>query len=317
MLRPQQTTDEETVAKAVRKWPPSLQSVRWRGLPRPVQWLLAGVAFLFVWYVVLGTLLVGIKVDTSLRANRELLPAGGSVAVGMLGTIVESQIEGRSAFAANDPFFYPTAFARRTSAFQTQIISMSRAISETLAVSYSSPDLDMAVQALSVPPQQWWVSGSWPFLNLPAERHYQAAVAALGTFNHHLASNRAAQPPSLPGALDEGSRAILQAVHQQLSEEAEQGDRILRGLEKRSVSTQLARARGTAYAATMILRGVQEDNADMVRASGQAVRWGEARDALDQAATHDPLVASNRELRTIGYSLLIANNAIRAILSGE
>lgn len=322
MTEKPQISDTETVTEGSRKWRPSLKSfsiksLHWRSLPQPVQWVLLGLGFLFVWYAVLGTLLAGIKVDTSLRANRELLPAGGSVAVGMLGTIVESQIEGRSAFAANDPFFYPTAFARRTSAFQSQIIATSLAVSETLAISHSSPDLDVAVRALSVSPQQWWVSAHWPFLTLPAERHYQVAIGALGTFNHHLAANRASQTPVRAGELGDGSRAVLQALQRQLSAEAEEGDRILRGLEKRSPAIQLARARGTAYAAAMVLRGVQEDNADAVRASGQAIRWGEARDALDQAAAYDPLFASGRELRTIGYSLLIANNAIRVILSGE
>lgn len=293
----------------------------WAALPAPLRWIAIGLVALFLWYGVLGAFMAGIRTDVALRPSREMLPTDGSVTVGMLGALLEAQVDGPGAFAANDPFFYPTGFARKTAAFETRVIDGVRSTAQALATRHPSKDLDTAVGELSVPANQWWISLRWPFFAFPAERHYQAAIAALGAFNRDLAGGEGSvsrKGEALPaGRLGEGSRAALEALERQLADEAERGDRVLRGLDRSSAGVQLARARGTAYVAAMVLRGLQEDNGAAIRQSGMAARWGEARDALDEAAAYSPLFVQSSDLRSIGYSLLIANNALHAILAGD
>jgi hypothetical protein len=115
-----------------------------------------------------------------------------------------------------------------------------------------------------------------------------------------------------------GGRLVLLALADRLDEEAARADALRRGDTNaaRGRAAQVAAARGTAYAAAHIVRALREDNADAVRASGRAARWGEVLDRLDEAAAIDPMIAGDRHLTQAGYAMLLASNGLRDIAEG-
>lgn len=283
-------------------------------LPKPFRWLLFAAALLAIWYGAIGTWRSGVEVDLSLRPGPEQLPPGGSVTLGMTARLLEHQVEAR-AFTPNDRFFYPTGLTRRTPAFQAAVVETLASSVEAMAAVGGSDSMATAAEELNVSPQLWWVRAGWPPVGRPAERHYRAARLALEETNRNLAERQFGHGSFTASPRDRD--AVLRALLADLEAEAARGDELIRHPRAASLPVQISRARGTAYAATMVLRGLSEDNAAAIRASGRAARWGEARDALDSVARLDPLVPRDEHLVRAGYSLLMAGNAIRAILEGQ
>jgi len=286
----------------------------WHRVPPPLRLFLVMMGLLAGWYGVLGAALAGIDVDLAIRPTAEQLPPGGSVFVGMAARLIEHQVIERS-FTLNDPVFYPTGLARRTPAFQSGLILTVADAVAALDEAGPAPGLSSAAQSLSVGPHTWWLRAAWPPVGLTAERHYRNAQVALSAHNRAIAS--AERPAIASRTLQPGSRAALMALLQRVEGEAARGNRILRSTEEGSASVQLSSARGTAFAAAMLMRGIRDDNAGAIRMSGRAARWGEALDALDAAAAIDPLFVGDDDLVKSGYSLLLAGNAMRDILGGQ
>lgn len=285
----------------------------WHWFPIPVRWLLLGISLLLLWYAAIGGWKAGIHYDTALRPSAEQLPAGGSVTLGLAARLIEQQTQER-AFTPNDPFFYPTAFARRTKAFQSSVIVSLHDVLAAVARIGGSNTIAEAAAELSVPSTQWWLNGSWPLLGRTAEWHYQKASEAIVAANHDLAARRAGAGSFVANLRDRDT--VLRTILESIDQQAERGDQLIRNPRSGDLRTQIAHARGTAYVATILLRGLAEDNVAVIRGSGRAARWSEARDALDEVVRIDPWVSGQSDLVRAGYSLLIAGNAIRSILEG-
>jgi hypothetical protein len=284
-------------------------------IPPPLRLFLFVLFILFLWYGVIGTLRAGIEVDLALRPSATQLPPGGSVTVGMAARLLEDQVEDR-AFTPNDPAFYPTGLARRTPAFQAALVKTTAAAVDALAAATPSPDLAAAAASLSVSPTLWWLRAGWPPVGLPAERHFARAIASLEAHNAALAARTPAAAPARRG-LDPAGRLALAALMEAVEAEAARGDAVIRGTADTPAARQLAEARGTAFAAALLMRAIRDDNAAAIRLSGKAARWGEAIDALDAAAGLDPMFVRQDDLVRAGYSLLLAGNAMRSILGEQ
>jgi hypothetical protein len=286
-------------------------------IPPPLRLLLILMALLLVWYGVIGTIRAGIEVDLSTRPERVDLPPGGSVTAGMAARLLTQQVADR-AFTPNDPIFYPTGLARRTPAFQEALVRTLGSAVDALASESASPRLTEAAAALQADPTLWWIRAELPPFGRAAERHLLDGRSELRAYNLEAAATRPQQPSQTrrPGPSRTGS-AVLGALLQVVEAEAERGDRLIRGTSEGSAAVQIARSRGTAYAAALLVRGLREDNAGSIRLSGRAARWSEAQDALDRAATRDPVFATEGDLVGTGYDLLVAASAMRAILAGR
>jgi hypothetical protein len=285
-------------------------------IPPPARLALALLALLIVWYGVIGTIRAGIEVDLSIRPERADLSPGGSVTVGMAARLLTQQVAER-AFTPNDPVFYPTGLARRTPAFQKSLVVTLAAAIDALAAETPSAKLAGAATALQTDPALWWIRAQMPPVGRAAERHLLDGRALLRSHNLEAAALASqADAPRQP-RLSRPGAAALAALLEMVEAEAERGDRLIRGTAEGSTSVQIARARGTAYAATLVLRGLREDNAASIRLSGRASRWSDAQDALDRAAVRDPVFASHSDLIASGYDLLVAASAMRAILAGQ
>ncbi len=316
-LWPFRDSDDVKVAPAPGVGTPSPAFIlpgRWSQLPPPLRLFLVMMALLFGWYGVVGTILAGVDVDVGLRPEPELLPPGGSVTAGMAAALLRDQVQDR-AFTPNDPIFYPTGLARRTPAFQSHLVTTTSSAISELARNSGSAELTLAATSLAVPPDSWWLRAGWPPVGLPAERHYGRAIEQLAAHNRVRA--QALQPgEQARRVMDPGSRAALAALLTAVETAAAHGDAVIRGTSETSPAVQFASSRGTAYAAALLMRGLRDDNAAAIRSSGRAARWGEALDALDAAAELDPMFVRQGDLVTSGYSLLMAGNAMRAILDG-
>lgn len=285
-------------------------------LPRPLRLLLALFALLLIWYGVIGSIRAGIEVDLATRPEQVELPPGGSATIGMAARLLTQQVDDR-AFTPNDPFFYPTAFARRTSAFQQSLVQTIGETVDALALGSTSPEIAQAATAIRTDPTLWWIRAAMPPVGRAAERHLLEGRSSLRAYNAQAAARRSRlAPQARQTGLPRAAGAVLAALLEGVEAEAERGDRLIRNPAGGSAAVQIARARGTAYATTLLLRGLREDNADTIRLSGRAARWTEAQDALDRAATRDPLFAGESDLVASGYDLLVAANAIRAIAGG-
>lgn len=286
-------------------------------IPPPLRLFLAVLALLALWYGVIGTWRAGIEVDLSTRPERVDLPPGGSVTAGMVARLLTQQVADR-AFTPNDPIFYPTGLARRTPAFQEALVhTLSGAVS-AMAADSRSPRLTAAAEVLETDPTLWWIRADMPPIGRAAERHFLDGRAELRAYNVERAAARAgAGGTSGARRISSGSAAVLGALLTAIEAEAERGDRLIRDPGSGSAAVQLARARGTAYAATLVLRGLREDEAAAIRLSGRAGRWAETQDALDRAATIDPLFAGESDLVGSGYALLVAASGLRSILAGQ
>lgn len=276
-------------------------------LPRWARAALAIVVGLIVWYGVIGGLRAGIEAEPASRPGPVLLPPGGAETLAMAALLVEQQVDDR-AFTPNDPFFYPTGLARRTPAFQANVIDTVAEAVSTLAADGRQPLLTQAARSLVTPTDQWILGGRFPFVALPAEVHYRRAIKALARQNAELAATPSARrqlaDPALIGLLVGRLEGEAQAIADHR-----------RNRSRDSNAVRLAAARGTALAAALLLRGLREDGAESIRVSGRAARWAEAIDALDTVARLDPLVVSDSHLVEAGYSLLLASRALRDILA--
>lgn len=285
--------------------------------PPPLRLFLLLLALLLVWYGVVGTFRAGIEVDLATRPERVDLPPGGSVTAGMAARLLSQQVADR-AFTPNDPVFYPTGLARRTPAFQEALVRTLGEAVGAMAATSRTPRLSAAAEALDTDPTLWWIRAAMPPIGRAAERHLLAGRAELRAYNMERAAARdVTAAPGRVRALSPASVAVLGALLEVVEAEAERGDRLIRDRSAGSASIQIARARGTAYAATLLLRGLREDEAAAIRLSGRAGRWSEAQDALDRAAQLDPLFAGESDLVGSGYALLVAANSLRAILATQ
>ena len=286
-------------------------------VPAPLRLFLLVLGLLAFWYGIVGTIRAGIEVDLATRPERADLPPGGSVTAAMAARLVTQQVADR-AFTPNDPIFYPTGLARRTPAFQEAALRTVGSAIGAMASQSRAPRLAAAAEALGTDPTLWWIRAGMPPIGRAAERHFLDGRAELRAHNAAIAAARAGPAgPVRTRRLSRQASAVLGALLEAVEAEAERGDRLIRDRSSGSVALQIARARGTAYAATLLLRGLREDEAAAIRLSGRAGRWSEAQDALDRAAMIDPLFAGEGDLLASGYALLVAANSLRAILAGQ
>lgn len=286
-------------------------AARWRRLPPPLKMAAILFSLILFWYGVIGTMRARIETDLNLRPSAQQLPVGGSVAVANAARLLERQVQ-ELAFTPNDPVFYPTGLATRTPAFQAEIIHTTAGFIEALAAGSDSEPLAAAAEDLQTPPQHWWLRPAMPPVGRPAERVYGDAIEHLVAYNRELADDSDRPPPAT--ALSPQARAALASLLDEVEAQAANIDRAIRENGRSDRAVQLSAARGAAYASALLMRGLRDDHLSAIRISGRAARWGEAIDQLGAAANVDSTLGREQDLVRAGYALLMAGNAMRAIL---
>ncbi len=282
-------------------------------LPRWIHLILGFVVFALLYWGMLGTILSDIKADLTLRPDAELLPVGGSVAVGTAAMLIDRAVNDKG-WTPNNGFWRPTALLEDMPAFQRGQRDVILTFVAAMAKGgEGDPLLAEARDGLSTPPDRSWLHGEFPFIGGSAESRYNDAVDALKDYNLALADDGLERP--LRGA---ELQRLIAAIDQSLSTEALAVDRMVdeKAPPEEGVDAKFQEARGAAYAATMLLRGLRDDYGEMLTARGLGSTFAEATETLDMLAKTDPFSIGREELVEQGYFLLRARASLRTIASG-
>lgn len=275
-------------------------------LPRGTAAIVAALiaAGLLLYYGLGGWLASRTDADTALRPRAELLPPGGSVAAAMAGALVERELN--RGWTPNDSLLSRTAFLRDMPAYQTALQSM---VARFVAADSFGGEPNPAAEPLAVPPDRWWLQAGWPPVSGGAEASYRDAIDELAAHNARLKAGTAALDRS-PAHV----AALLDALAAGLDAEAGVTDRAVRGRPAPGdpgAGVQFFANRGSAYAAAMLLRGMRDDHAALIRAAQLGAPWNAAIEALDEAATLNPWQVGSDDLTRQGYDLLVARGLVR------
>lgn len=303
--------------------PPVAGATRWArlaSLPRSVLIALAAVLLLLVYYGPVGWLMSGVDADLTLRPDPASLPPGGSVAVGMAARLMEREVE-EEGWTPNDPFFFPTALLDDRPAFQRGAHAMITQFAIALRdLGGDDPDLDAAAAAFSQSPDRWWLRSEWPFFGASAESEYRDGIAALRRYNARVGQDQAQferQGEMLIAALDQIALRLGSAAAATERQVQESAGRMI----DTHADDQFNEVRGQTYAAALLLRGLREDYAPVIRERQLGARWVEMAESLDALVADDPLIVSSGSLGGLfrnhlteqGYYLLLARNRLREI----
>jgi hypothetical protein len=277
-------------------------------LPRWALGILGFLMFAIAYWGVGGAIIADTNADLTQRPGFDLLPPGGSVAVATAALLIDDAVDDKG-WTPNDGVLRPTALLEDMPAFQRgQHAVIAAFVAAVTEASDGDPELVDAAEALKTPPDRGWLHGDFPFIGGSAESRYSDAAEALARYNRALGDSGAAPGDArllrlAVGALD---RALVdsQIAIDAMVDEARGG-----------ADAQYHEVRGSAYAATMLLRGLRDDNGALIRERHLAGAWAEAIEALDTVATRSPFGVGRSDLVEQGYFLLRARDSL-ATLAG-
>lgn len=283
---------------------------RLAGLPRWALAILVAVVVALGYWGVLGAIISDTGADLTLRPGAELLPPGGSVAIGTTAAILRVQVDEKG-WTPNDSFLRPTGLLTNMPSFQLGLHGVLVAFTTAIdAAAGGDPDLSEAADALATPPTRGFLHGGFPFIGGSAESNYRDAVDALARYNRALGDS------GEPFGDSRQLRLALVAIDRALSEKAVAVDAMVDQGGAAGPAAQFHEVRGTAYAATMLLRGLRDDFGPLIAERQLAGAWAEATESLDAVTMRAPFSIGRGELVEQGYFLLRARDSLRTIAAG-
>jgi len=273
-----------------------------RGTAAMVSALIAAAILLY--YGLGGWLASRTDTDPALRPRAELLPPGGSVALAMAGALMERELD--RGWTPNDSILSRTAFLENMPAYQA---ALRETVAGFVAADTVAGEPGPAAELLAVPSDRWWLQAGWPPVSGGAEASYRDAVARLAEQNAELKAGTLtldrspAHVAALLGALGAGIDAAAGVTDRAVRGRPLEGDP--------GADVQFFANRGRAYATAMLLRGMRDDHAALIRAAQLGAPWNAAIEALDEAAGLDPWQVGSDDLTRQGYDLLVARGLIR------
>lgn len=255
------------------------------------------LAVLALWFLLiyfgLGALMIS-RVDDNpaFRPSEADLPPGGSVAVAMTSALIDREVN-EHGWVPDDPWFYPSALLDNMPAYQRGIrMAAYRFVTALATRQPTDDDLQEAQEALSVRPDRWWVGTDWPWLRSPAGSRYDDAVDFIRAYNTRIAGG------SAPWVRDAPTLALLlEHLANALSEGEQALERHMTGGEtipgKRLGNDEIFYAiRGESYASLLILSGLREDFAVLIRERQLSAEWAVVARTLETAVNINPLVVT-------------------------
>ena len=267
------------------------------------------LAVLALWFLLvyfgLGALMISRMDDNpAFRPSEADLPPGGSVAVAMTSAVLNREVNDHG-WTPDDPWFYPSAMLDNMPAFQRGIRMAVYRFTTALATRQpTDADLLAAQEALAIRPDRWWMGPDWPWLRSSSAARYDDAVEYIRSYNARIANGTA------PSVRDAPTLALmLEHLASALSEGEQALDRHVTGGEtipgKRIGDDEIFYAiRGESYASLLILAGLREDFAPLIRERQLSARWAGVVRSLEAAVDINPLVV------TVGEpgSMLVKNH---------
>ena len=299
-----------------------------RRLNKALLFGLAPIILIVTYFGIGGLMRHTIDTDTAFRPGVADLPPNGSVAVAMASGLLDREIRVHG-WVPDDPWFYPTAWIDNMPSFQKGMRTMTLQfmlelkdqVARTRGSGGTDPKLEAAFEELSYPPDRWWISASWPPIRASSASQYKAAIADLRDYNQRVAGGTALferRSDSLNAALDRMALS-LGAASAMLDRHvvAHQG-----GFWDRKADNLFYDVQGRAYAAHMILLGLQQDYAELIQQRQVGNVWSELMSSLDEVVRMDPIIVLNgktgstlvkNHLAEQGFALLRARTQLREL----
>jgi hypothetical protein len=249
--------------------------------------------------------------------------SGQSKAVAAAALLIRREVD-LHGWTPNKPFFMPAAILVDMPNFQKGVTAMIGRFAIEMAqqigrlqkdsTAGSDADLDRAAGLLQYPPDVWMIDPAAPWARtLSTEKQYRNAARSFEAYNQRLAAGLAGF---------DRRPAVLAAVLSQFAKELEATAAPLEGpigaadgWFSRAAGTVYYGGKGRAYAALLLLRGLGEDDADLLAARGLTGAWQAMLGSLAAAATPRPWVVLDggpasvlvpNHLAVQGYHLLRA-----------
>ncbi|MEE4349387.1 MAG: hypothetical protein V2J26_04095 [Pacificimonas sp.] len=277
----------------------------WLGAPRWATALVGFFVFLVLYFGVAAWVMDDRRADTTMRPAPEALPPGGSATIAYAASLIEQELD-RGGWTPNDSFLSPTAALTRMPAFQTAVVDMVRAVTNSYTDTQTVEALARASSELAVEPERGFFNGSFPFIGGSAGARYGNAADELVVYNTALATDQLSRPGD-----SETLRALLETMLTELRRVRGDLDDHIRGEDETgSESLAYEAARGESYAATLLLRGVRSDFAPLIRERRIGSALVEAIEALDAVAAENASFVGTDDLTSQGYFLASAIDAL-------
>jgi hypothetical protein len=151
------------------------------------------------------------------------------------------------------------------------------------------PDLARAADLLAYPPNVWMIDAAQPWARtLSTEKQYRNAARSLEAYNQRLAAGLAGfdRRPAVLGAAVSRLAKDLEETAADLDGPITAGA----GWLSRSAGAAYYGGKGRAYAALLLLRGLGDDDAELLAGRGLTEAWQAMLGSLAAAATPRPWV---------------------------
>lgn len=261
--------------------------------------LVGGSGFLALYYFLGAFLMNTVDDNVNFKPQAATRP-GESAAVAMVVALIDREV-GKHGWAANDPFFKPTAILDNMPNYQQGMVAalarfgfeLTDQLGRTRGSSQADADLQEASGLLQYSGDKWFWDPSVSLLpTASSEQQYRKAARALRTYNDNLASGTATferRSDNLLATLDRialdlgSSSAVIDA---QVSERA--GFAFHRNSDDIYYSV-----KGQMYGYHMILGALGEDFAEVIAERSLQKPWTQMLASFEQAASQEPGIIMN------------------------
>lgn len=302
---------------------PGLGGIVWRAL--------VAIVVVILLYYPIGMLIVN-RIDDDPNftpAGGNAIGEGGSQAVAMMAALIDREVNENS-WTANDPFFQPGSMLDNMPNFQTGIVSalarfsfeMTDQVGRMRGSSEADADLQRAAGLLQYPGNVWiWNPSVSLAIKASSESQYREARKALLRYNQRLSRGNA--------TFERRSDNLMATLERFASDLGSQSAVI--DIEVREHSSAFFdstaddvfyNTKGKLYGYYMILKGLGEDFAPVIKERGLQKNWAQMLDTFRESAALAPLVVMNgapdaqitpSHLAAQGFYLLRARTQLREI----
>ena len=258
-----------------------------------------GILLAFLLYYPVGAWRVHV-IDDDPSFGAAGAAAGQSKAVAEAALLIRREID-QHAWTPNKPFFMPAAILRSMPSFQKGVIAMicrfavemnlqiGRPGKDGAVPSQADADLERAAGLLQYPPDVWMIDPKAPWARtLSSEKQYRNAARSFEAYNQRLAAGTATFDRR-----GEVLRVVLMHFAKDLEATAARLEGPIAAADgwfSGAAGELYYGGKGRAYAALLLLRGLGEDDADVLAAHGLTEAWQTMLAALAQAALPRPWV---------------------------
>lgn len=288
----------------------------------PVFLTTLAVLFLLLYYILGAFIISTVDDNPAFRPAEADLPPGGSVAVAMTSAVLDREVNTHG-WTPDDPWFYPSALLQNMPAYQRGIhMAVYRFAAALQDRQPEDADLALAHTELAYPASRWWIGLDWPWVRTASSSRYDDAIDHIRAYNIRIANGSAPlvrdaatlsmMLEHLAGALAEGEETLDRHLA---------GETVVEG-ERLGNDEVFYMVRGEAYASMLILGGLREDFAPLIRERQLSARWANMARSLEGTVAIDPLIVTAGEpgsfliknhLMEQGFALQRAKEQLQAL----